>query len=348
MEPGMQAGDDPSLDAPVAAIMAKLRGGAMEEKPDRRENREDRDDLDKQGTNDLDESDRLARQDQPEDGESQADAETESAEKADEEAEAFIELPPAEEGGEPTRIPVSEATEAVQKLRQMNGEIATAVIKAEEDAFAKQDQVTQAMSRAFEQVELHAQASIRMMQKFAPLQPHPDDYHTTEDYYRAKLHFDSYQEQYTQILGTVKQAQAGQGVLRNQEMSEFERRETDRITRFIPEFKEPATRETRKAEILEHLKGYGVTKADLDDIVDHKAWRIMSDLAKLKAAEKKAPEVKKHLQETKPRIVNGRVSTVRDPSSGQFVSKARTEHAKVGTEESFAKLLMRSGALKNL
>lgn len=347
MEPGMQAGDDPSLDAPVAAIMAKLRGGATEEKPDKRENREDRDDLDKQGTNDLDESDRQARQASEDDGESQdTEAEAESAEKADDTAQVFIELPPAEEGGEPERIPVSEATEAVRQLRQMNGDIASAVIKAEEDAYAKQDQVTQAITQAFTQVQEHALATLQMMQKFAPQAPHPEDYHTTEDYYRAKVHYDAYAEHYNRVLGTVKQQQDAKGVVNNQQEAEFVRRETDRTARFIPEFKDPATREARKVEILETLKQYGVTKADLDDIVDHKAWRIMNDLAKLKAAEKKAPEVKKHLQETKPKIVNGRASTVRDPQSGQFLSKARQELAKQGTEESFARLLMRSGALK--
>ena len=322
MEPGMQAGDDPSLDGAVAAITAKLRGGALEEKPDKRENREDRDDLDRQGTNDLDESDRLARQSGDEDGESQqADAETEGAEKAEDDAEAFIELPPAEEGGEPQRIPLTEATEAVQKLRQMNGEIATAVIKAEEEAFTKQDQFTQAIAQTLTQVENHAKATLQMMNLFAPQTPHPDDFYTTEDYYKAKLHHEKYIEHYNQVLGTVKQAQDGKRVIVSQQDQEYARREADRINRVIPEFKDEKTREARKSEILDVLgKTYGVTKAELDEIIDHKAWRMMNDLAKLKSAEKKAPEVKKHLQ----------------------------EHKQAGTEESFARLLMRSGALKNL
>ena len=354
MQPGTQAGDDPSLDGAVAAITAKLRGGAMEEKPDTRENREDRDDLERQGTNDLDESDRLARQDGDEEGESQADAETEGAEKAEGDADAFIELPPAEEGGTPERIPVTEATEAVQKLRQMNGDIATAVIKAEEEAYQKHDQITQALTSTFDQVAKQAKAALQLMHAYAPPPPDPvlldenSGYYDPAYYHKAKIQYDSFVAHFNKVTATLAQAENGKRAVDGQQGTEYERRELDRTSRFIPEFKDEKTRTARKSEILGTLgPTYGVTQQELDEIVDHKAWRMMNDLAKLKAAEKKAPEVKKHLQETKPKIVNGRVSQVRDSQSGQFVSKARQEHAKSGTEESFAKLLMRSGALKH-
>lgn len=355
MQPGMQAGDDPSLDGAVAAITAKLRGGAMEEKPDKRENREDRDDLDRQGTNDLDESDARARQSGDEEGESQqADAETEGAEKAEDDADAFIELPAAEEGGEPERIPASEAAAAFKQLRQMNGDIATAVIKAEEEAFQKHDQITQALTSTFNQVANQAKVALQMMHAYAPPPPDPvlldenSGYYDPAYYHKSKIQYDSFVAHYNKVLGTLKQAEQGQVAIGGQQGTEYERRELDRTGRFIPEFKDPATRQTRKAEILDTLgKTFGVTQQELDEIVDHKAWRMMDRLDKALRAEKKAPEVKKHLQETKPKIVNGRVSQVRDSQSGQFVSKARQEHAKSGTEESFARLLMRSGALKN-
>lgn len=352
MEPGMQAGDDPSLDGAVAAITAKLRGGTGD-KPDTRENREDRDDLERQGTNDLDESDARARQSAEEEGESQAEADPKEAEKAEDDADAFIELPAAEEGGEPQRIPLSEATAAVQQLRQMNGDIATAVIKAEEEAYQKHDQITQALTSTFDQVSKQAQAALQLMHAYAPPAPDPilldenSGYYDPAYYHKSKIQYDNFVAHYQKVLGTLRQADQGRVAISGQQDSEYTRRETDRASRFIPEFKDEKTRATRKSEILTALAPYGVTQAELDEIVDHKAWRMMDDLAKLKTAQKKAPEVKKHLQETKPRIVNGRASTVRDPQSGQFVSKARQEHAKAGTEDSFARLLMRSGALKN-
>lgn len=346
MNPGM-AGDDAALDSHVAAIAAKLRGGT-DEPIDKRENREDRDVTDVQSS-DLEESERLEREANQQDGESQAEAETESAEKAEDEADAFIELPAAEEGGEPERIPVTEAAEAVKQLRQMNGDIATAVIKAEEDAFAKQDQVTQAITQTLQQVDQHAKATLEMMRLYAPQQPHPDDFMTTEDYYKAKLHFEAYAQHYNKVLGTIEQSGKAQNAVGAHQVTEYERREIERSSRFIPEFKDEKTRASRKSEILETMgKHFGVTKSELDEIVDHKAWRMMDKLDKALRAEKKAPEVKKHLQETKPKIVNGRVSPERDRGTGQFINKARKEHAEKGNEDTFARLLLRSGALKNL
>jgi hypothetical protein len=101
--------------------------------------------------------------------------------------------------------------------------------------------------------------------------------------------------------------------------------------------------------MLETLgKRYGVTKADLDDIADHKALRIIYDLHKSLKTTKAAPEVRKSIQETKPRIVNNRATPSRDKGSGKFVSEARKELKETGSEDAFARMLMRSGALKDL
>ena len=146
----------------------------------------------------------------------------------------------------------------------------------------------------------------------------------------------------------LTQSQQGLKLIDGQLDGDYVKRETDRASRFIPEFKDEKTRATRKSEIFETLsKQFGVTQAELDEIVDHKAWRMMDRLDRTLRAEKKAPEVKKHLQETKPKIVNGRVSPDRDRSNGQFIAKADKEHREQQSEESFARKLMRSGALKN-
>lgn len=355
MLPNM-AGDDAAMDQHVAAIAAKLRGGAAEETPDTRENREDRDTTDVSPT-DLEELERAEREGQAtkDQGESQADAADEGAEKAEDEADAFIELPPAEEDGEPERIPVNEALEAVKQLRQMNGDIATAVIKAEEDAFAKQDQITQALTQTFDQVAKQARIALQSMHAYAPQPPDPimldrnAGYYDPEAYHTAKIAYDAFVAHYRNVEATLQQAEKGQGAVNSQQGTEYERRETERASRFIPEFKAEDTRKTRKAEISETMgKHFGVTQAEIDEIVDHKAWRIMDKLDRTLRAEKKAPEVKKHLQETKPKIVNGRASQTRDPRSGQFVNQADKELREKGTEEAFAKKMMRSGAIRDL
>lgn len=348
------AGEDASLDASVAAIAAKLRGEGSGERPDNRENREDRDPTERQQSSDLSESERLEAEQQDE-GESHAEADAGEAEKAEDEAEAFIELPPAEEGKDAERIPVTEAVEAVKQLRQMNGDIATAVIKAEEEAYQKQDRITQQIGGTFAELQRQARAAIETMYLYAPQAPDPimldrnSGYYNPEEYHLAKMRYDEFSSHYGRVVHTLKQAEQGSDATFSHVSQEEERRETERASRFIPEFREPKTRDAWKADALELLnQRYGVTKDMMDEIVDHRAWRIINDLVKTVKAEKKAPEVKKHLQETKPKIVNGRASPARDNQTGRFVDSARKAHQKTGTEASFASYLMKSGALKDL
>lgn len=352
------AGEDASMDGAVAAIAAKLRGGADVDSPDARENREERDPIEREQTTDLEESERLQREqgDQQDEGESQAEAETGEAEKAEgEEADAFIELPPAEEGGEAERIPLTEAIEAVKQLRQMNGEIATAVIKAEEEAYQKQDQVTQAITSTFAELQKQARIAMETMWLYAPQEPNPimldrnSGYYNPEEYHLAKMRFDEFNAHYQKVAGTLKQAEAGLGVTSQHVSSEEERRELARAQRFIPELKDEKSRQAWKEDALSVLgQRYGVTKEMLDDIYDHRALRMINDLVKTTKAEKKAPEVKKHLQETKPKIVNGRTSPTRDNQTGRFIGDAKKALKKEGTESAFASYLMRSGRLKDL
>lgn len=358
MNPNM-AGEDASLDSAVATIAAKLRGDEQQ-RPDPRENREDRDAIERENSTDLEESERLEREARADDENAQGEkpAEVESKDGAEAEAEddaQYIELPPVEEGGTPERIPLTEALEAVQKVRQMDGEIATAVIRAEEEAFAKQDQITQQLNTTFSTVVQQARVALAMMDQYLPAPPDPimldenSGYYDPAAYHRAKLYYDGYAAHYQKVAGVLKQAELGAQSTAGVQDAETVRRETDRAARYIPEFKDDKTRAARKDEILQALSPkYGFKKEDLDEIVDHRAWRALNDLAKAMTAERKAPEVRKQLTETKPKIVNGRVSQTRDPQSGRFTSEARKELRDTGSIEAAARLFMRSGVTKGL
>lgn len=363
MEANM-AGDDASLDAAVAIIAKKITpedvGKApQQERRDVRENRTDRDVTEMDDYHDLHDLEQLEaaeqRAKQGDEPKPQGDAEGEEGQEAAADDDAILfELPPAEEGKEPEGISRKEALEAVQKYRQMNGDIATAVIRAQDEEYAKQDRVTQQLAETFRTVSQQAKAAMQIMHKFAPPQPDPimldrnSGYYNPEGYYADKAAYDSYVAHYNQIAATLKSADQGSKAVEGQVDSEFVRRETERAAKFIPEFADDKTREAKKAEISAALKrDYGLNDSDLADIVDHKAWRMLNDLVKLKAERGKAPEVRKHLQESKPKITNGRLPE-RDKSSGRFIGEARKAHKEQGTEDSLARLLLSSGALKGL
>lgn len=340
------AGEDPAMDAAVLAIMKKMPVG---DAPDTRTN-EARDVNEQQHSTDLEESERAEREAQAQetqDGKEPA----ESEEAAESGADQFIELPAAAEGEEPVKIPVSEAVEAVQKLRQMEGDIATAVIRIETEAQQKQDQITNGLMQTFETVATQAETALRVMAQYFPQQPNPimldrnSGYYDPEGYHTAKIHYDGFVQHYRSLEATVKQANDGKWSVQSGTDRQLESREMDRAARYIPEFKDPATRETKKGEILQGLAKYGFTKEDLDEIVDHRAWRALNDLAEATKAKTKAPEVRKHVQEKAPKIVNGRPSQERAPD-GTFVSSARKQLKETGSTDAFASLLLKSGALK--
>lgn len=346
---------DADVEDAVASIM-KLgpavfdpEGGA----PDKRPNKEEQDITEAQHSTDLEESEREERAKAATEGDEAKEGD-EGGEKAAGADEEFIELPPAEEGGEPTRVPLTEAAEAWQKLRQLEGDTAAAVIKAEEAAFAKQDQITQELSRVFATVKQQGEATLEMMQEFMPQMPDErlldrnSQYYDPESYWVQRNYYDRFAARYHEIKGKVAAAEKGVQATSGQQESEWSRRETERTARYIPGFDKPETREAKKAEWLQVLgPRYNLDKSDLDEIVDHRALRMIEEHAKLLKAQTKAPEVRKHVQETKAKITKGRVLPDRS-KNGQFIGDAFKQLQEHKTADAAAAFLLRSGALKGL
>lgn len=330
--------DDADIGAAVQSILAKGPEalGDGPEREDKRENRTDR---------------------EPHEQAEDADMETESAERVetkgkdeapDEGAEEqFLEIPGDTEDAEPVKIPLAEAADAVKQLRQMNGDVAAAVIRVESEAQAKQDQITAAIQQRYDALQVQAATAYRAMQMYLP-QP-PDEnlrFSDPQGYYDQKLYYEDYLGHMKTIANTVGEAlQAKTGVVGEQDAAMI-KREQARAARYIPEFGDDAKRDAKKGEITEALaKHYGITKADMDETHDHRFWRMASDLAKYKAAEAKAPETKKVVQERAAKLTNGKLPP-REQGSGRFVSEAAKAHRERKTEDSFAQKLLASGALK--
>jgi hypothetical protein len=325
-------------------------GGASDKRP----NKEDQDITEAQTSTDLEESEREERAAKAADKGDEA-KEGEGGEKAaGADEEEFIELPPAEEGGEPLRVPLNEAAEAWQKMRQLDGDIATAVIKAEETAFATQDQIPQELSRVFATVKQQGEATLAMMQEFMPQMPDErlldrnGQYYDPESYWVQRNYYDRFTARYHEIQGKIAAAEKGVQATGGQQESEWTRRETERAARYIPDFDKPEAREAKKAEWLQVLgPRYNLDKSDFDEITDHRALRMIEEHAKLLKAQTKAPEVRKHVQETKAKITKGRVLPDRS-RNGQFIGDAFKQLQEHKSTDAAAAFLLRSGALKGL
>jgi hypothetical protein len=338
--------DDPDVGAAMEKILAKGPEalGDRVAREDERENRTDREAHEQAEDADLDT--------RPEPVETKGKDGAEQA--ANEGDEQFLEIPGETEDAEPVKVPLSEAADAVKQLRQMNGDIATAVIRAETEAQEKSDKLIGGMQSAYDAIATQAKTVLQLMQQFLPTEPNEamldrnSEHYDPVRFYEQKAYFDRYVEHARSVHATIAQAEQGKAGVMTEAMKAEVDRENARLARFIPEFGKPETATAKKAEILSVLNSkYGITKEDLDGVHSHKAWRIMADLAKLSQVQTKAPEVRKAVQEKAAKITNGKLPP-RDQGSGQFVSADRKALRETGSVEAAAQLFMRSGLTKGL
>lgn len=344
----MSVGDLIESDADVEAAVGKIlaRGApALGDEPreDTRENRDDREPHEQAEDADLD-----AR---PEPVETKG---KEAAEQAGDTEEQFLEIPGETDDAEPVKIPLSEAADAVKQLRQMNGDIATAVIRAETEAQEKSDKLIGGMQAAYDTIATQAKTVLQLMSQFLPQEPNEalldrnSEHYDPVRFYEQKAYYDRYVEHARGVHATIAQAEQGKSGVMTEAMKAEVERENSRLARFIPEFSKPETATAKKAEILASLQAkYGITQADLDGVHSHKAWRMMNDLAKLSQVQAKAPEVRKAVQEKAAKITNGKLPP-RDQSSGQFVNATRKALRETGSVEAAAMHFMKTGLTKGL
>lgn len=336
--------DDPDIGAAMEKILARgpAAWGDGPAREDTRENRDDREPHEMAEDADTD--------NRP-DPEAQEDQSAEAS--APEGDEQFLEIPGETDDAEPTKIPLSEAADAVKQIRQMNGDIAAAVIKAETEAQEKADRYIGGLAEAYRQIEVQARSTVQVMRQLMPQPPDEsmlDDRSENYDpqgYYARRAYVDKYVAHMSRVEATIEQAMRGRDAVRTEADNADEARENTRLARYIPEWSKDETRAAKKTEIIDALKTkYGVSMDDFDGVVSHKAWRMMNDLAKLTATQAKAPEIKKSIQEKAAKITNGKMPA--RAANGQFVNSARTELRNERTEDAAARLFMKSGLAKSL
>lgn len=267
----------------------------------------------------------------------------------------LFELPGEEEGAEAEMIPRADAIAAVRKMRQLDGDVASAVIRAEEEAYTKHDAITQQLSGAFETVEQQGKVALRLMEEFLPYAPSEEllnrnsQHYDPETYWVQRNYYDRFVAHKAKVESLVKSAGEGLKATNGQQNTELERRETERAARYIPEFKTENGRNAWKDNAVKVLGAkYGITRADIDEMADHRAVRIIDALAKAESAAVKAPEVRKAVTAKAPKLDAKGGLPPRDKSNGQFVSEAKKRLQAEGSEAAFANKLLVSGFLNRV
>lgn len=352
MSTGDLMDDDPDIGAAVTKLLARGASalGDGESIEDERENRTDREAHERAEDGDM--TRRASEEEEPVEANGNEDDPQGAVEGGDEQ---FLEIPGEEEGAEPIKVPLTEAAQAVKQLRQMNGDIAAAVVKAETEAQEKSDALVRGMTQTYDAIANQARTAAHLMQQFLPQPPNKllldrsSEYHDPVLYYEQKAYYDEYVAHYQKVLGTISQAEQGKASVMTQAEKAEADRENARLARFIPEWGDEKTRDAKRDEILGVLNAkYGITKDEFGDVTNHKAWRMMNDLAKSLQTQAKAPEVRKAVQEKAAKIVNGKLPA-RDPNgTGRFVAESRKQLRETGSEEAAARHFMQSGLTRSL
>lgn len=356
MDYGM-AGEDAALDEAVAKIATKLSGGSAPQRDDRPINLEQ--DLNEyDGPTDLEELERDAADEAaaPKQVKKQpaAEAATEDQGKEGEDAGAeddteFFELPAEAEGQEPVKIPKAEAIEAVKAFRQMNGDIANAINKAEETYQKEQDGIIGDLVKAHDVVIDRAEAALRMM----PRPQMPSDllldpnsqYYNPEQYHVQKLNYDRQLEVLSSIKAERDRAVKERDDVKTAQESIHNAREHERLGRaWGDDWKDPAKREAKVKTLTEGVqKHFGITPDLLAQVpFDHRIMQLVAFALEAKGLPAKQAEVRKAIQSKAPKIVNGQAPQ-RD-SQGRFAAgeyqSARKELKETGSEDAFVRAFL--------
>jgi hypothetical protein len=335
------SGEDASVMAATQKILSlgPAAWGEDAPAPKPRENRPDRDPIEKETSTDLAESEQEQAQER---------AEAKPDEKAPDEAAAdFIEIP-GDEGQEAEKVPLADAVEAIKQMRALQGDIASAVNKAEAEYQEKVDRGLSEMIGIYQNMRQHAEAVLMSL----PLPQPPDrslirtDNEVYElllnDYEQRVALYQNAQHRYSEAKAEEDRIQSAKDALR-------EKREDERLARYLPEWKNEKTRVELQQSMTDFMvKAYGLEPDVLDKVkFDHRLVRAMHELMTLKSQATKAPDVRKEVQEKAPKITKAAPSQQRAPD-GRFASDAAKQLKESGSEEAAARLFLSDPRFKSL
>lgn len=340
------SGEDASVMAATQKILSLGPAAWGEEAPatnapPKRENRLERDPIERETSTDLAES---------EEEEAQAGAEQKADAKATEPADAatdFIEIP-GEEGQEAEKVSLSEAVEAIKQVRALNGDIAAAVNKAEAEYQEKVDSGLSEMARVYDAIVQRAQTVIQSM----PVPQPPDRSLIREDPEAYEILLRHYEQSVGLYQSAQRQAQEAlteRAKIEEQQLALRVARENERLGRYIPEWKDDKSRAELESRMTAFMKQtYGLDEKVLNEVTfDHRLVRAMHELMTLKSMQTKAPEVRKAVQEKAPKLTKAAPPQART-QDGKFASNAAERLKQTGSEDDAARLFLSDPRFKSL
>lgn len=272
----------------------------------------------------------------------EAKAKDEKQEAAETDEEDYVEIAPAKEGDEPTKLKVSELVASHTAYQQLKGQQTQILERVEREATEQATQGYRQIEQYAQQTGVMIQATLQLLQP--PLPPNADQMlnpasqqYDPDGYHRQYAH-------YTRAMGQFQQAQTlGQHLLQQAQGAQAratelrETQELQRLQRVWPEF---GQQDTVDKFISEMGKAYGYTPDELDaSMTDHRNALVARDALAYRAMKAKGGDVKKQVEAKAPKLVRSKQEAkggaqARDrDGKGQFVSGALADLKKTNSED---------------
>ena len=277
---------------------------------------------------------------EPTQAEDEADQEQEAAapsEDAPEDDDDWVEIPPENEGDEPTRYKLTELVEAKGQVETLRGELEAA--KKEQPLPSQYEIAAQEM---IAQREQYAQA-LQQWAAYNPVGNGPDkemlnpasSQYDPEGYYNALQAYELRQQQHE----AAKQEYESMTKANQEEQAKLHRnamlKARDEIKQFWPELATPQEAKRVREELGEH---YGITDEILATMTNPIAWKVFKDaIAHRRGAPKQQQAVK--AVRAKPKLVSAAARQQVKTNAQQKTAKARAKLAKSGSLDDAADAL---------
>lgn len=234
----------------------------------------------------------------------------------DDSVEDYVELPPAEDGGDPVRVPLSELLAARDRIAGIEAEFEQ--VRAET---LPPDDVVRATMEAHDARQQYLELAQQLERHLMPRQPSLSMLDDTSPYYDPSAYYHAVQD-YNSRLQEFHQ-------WRQRTAAERERHaHADRTARDlrlrqvraqVPEIRTDAGyMETVKAV----SDAFGLSPEELSSVTDPRAWKIITYALKGQAAEKAAGEARR-VADAKPRLVRPKGRSAGQPGRQSVAAAIR-------------------------
>jgi hypothetical protein len=232
-----------------------------------------------------------AAEDDPEQSEDPEDGEQSDAEDEPDEADEQPELYTVKVAGEEVQVTLEEALKGYSREQDYTRKT---------QALAEENKAKQAAAAAARDEYLNGLQTVQKIIEAS--QPKVDQnlrYTNPAEWSAQMLQHQQWAEQRRGVAAEAERLKGEQAQEEARERETLAARETEALLTVLPEWKDPAVAKAETAALREYGQSIGFTEAELDDVLDHRAVRVLRDAMAYRTLKAKSGQVRSAVEAKK-------------------------------------------------